>query len=130
MSEGRQRILVVDDEESIRRSLRAYLEDEGVDVSAASSGEEALEILSHCHVDAAIVDIRLPGMDGNTFIERANGLCPEMIFVIYTGSVDYKVPVRLRAAGLNDQQIFKKPLGDMSALATSVTGLLRKRRGQ
>jgi CheY-like chemotaxis protein len=130
MSEGRRRILVVDDEESIRRSLRAYLEDEGVDVVATGSGEEALETLSHSHADAAIVDIRLPGMDGNTFIERAHDLRPEMTFVIYTGSVDYKVPGRLQAAGLNDQHVFKKPLSDMSVLSAAVAGSLRKRRGR
>ena len=85
MRKDKGRILVVDDEESIRRNLCIYLEDEEFEVSAAESGEEALEMLTHSSFEAAIVDIRLPGMDGNTFIERAHKLDMELGFLVFTG---------------------------------------------
>jgi len=130
MREGKRRILVLDDEESIRRNLLAYLEDEGFEVIATGTGEEALETLSHSHADMAIVDIRLPGMDGNTFIERAHDLRPEMTFIIYTGSVGYQVPVSFQAMGIDDRHVLKKPLSDMSVLAAAVTRLLGRNREQ
>jgi two-component system, OmpR family, response regulator len=130
MREGKHRILVLDDEESIRRTLRAYLEDEGFEVIATGTGEEALETLSHSHADVAIVDIRLPGMNGNTFIERAHDLRPEMTFIIFTGSVGYQAPVSFQAMGIDDRHVFKKPLSDMSVLAAAVRRLLRRKRGQ
>ena len=130
MTQRQQRVLIVDDEESIRRSLRAYLEDEGFDVVATGTGEEGLVTLSHEGVDVAIVDMRLPGMDGNAFIERAHHMCPGMTFFIYTGSVGYKVPFTLEAIGVGADHVFKKPLADMSLLVEAMRRLLEARRGQ
>jgi CheY-like chemotaxis protein len=121
------RILIVDDEDSIQRSLRAFLEDEGFEVATAVSGEDGLEALSHTPCDAAVVDIRLPGMDGNLFIERAHELCPAMRFLVYTGSVGYSPPASIQSAGILDSCIFKKPIRDMSVLATALKDLLGKR---
>ena len=61
-------ILLVEDDERIRTSMRLALEDEGYDVAEAGSGEEALELYAqtsaHSPFDLLIVDIMLPGMDG------------------------------------------------------------------
>ncbi|THB63068.1 MAG: sigma-54-dependent Fis family transcriptional regulator [Desulfovibrio sp.] len=57
-------ILIVDDEESIRFSLRGILEDEGHGVREAASGEEALDLLAACSPDLIFLDIWLTGMDG------------------------------------------------------------------
>ena len=77
MSNASIRVLVVDDEEMILLNLAVFLEDDGFTVFSASSGEAALELLSRETVDVAIVDIRLPGMDGNTLILEAHKLYPE-----------------------------------------------------
>lgn len=61
-------ILVVDDETPVRISLAAYLEDEGFEVRVADSAERALESVSADPPDVAVVDLRLPGMDGASFI--------------------------------------------------------------
>ena len=58
------RILVVEDDERIRSSMRLALEGEGYDVRDVASGEEALEIFSESPTDVALIDIMLPGMDG------------------------------------------------------------------
>jgi DNA-binding NtrC family response regulator len=121
------RILVVDDEVSIRRSLRAYLEDEGFAVIDVGSGEEGLAKLIDNLPDAAIVDIRLPGMDGNAFIEQAHRLHPAMAFLIYTGSAGYDPPPAIQAIGIRKEHVFKKPQNDLAMLATALRRLLERR---
>jgi two-component system, OmpR family, response regulator len=123
----RRRILVVDDEESIRRNLQAYLVDEGFEVTCAESGEKALEILGGTSFDAVIVDMRLQGMDGNTFIERAHGVDSNLGFLIYTGSVGYQPPERLLRLGIGKAHVFTKPLSDMTVLAIALTTLFQTR---
>ena len=135
MREGKGRILVVDDEESIRRNLRIYLEDEGFEVVGAKSGEEAIELLTHGSFEAAIVDIRLPGIDGNTFIDRAHDLDARLGFLVFTGSAGYQLPERHATMGMREAQVFMKPLSDVSKLVDALTGLLqvredREREGQ
>jgi DNA-binding response OmpR family regulator len=58
------RILVVEDDERIRSSMRMALEDEGYDVDEAASGEDALDRFSAQAADVALIDLMLPGMDG------------------------------------------------------------------
>lgn len=73
-----QKILVLDDEPNIRETLGAYLDDCGYSVLSVESGEEALLALNE--VCVAIVDIRLKGMDGLTFIQKAHALRRIFIF--------------------------------------------------
>src|ERR1700722_17071704 len=58
------RILVVEDDERIRSSMRLALEGEGYDVNDAASGEEALDLFAAGPTDVALIDLMLPGMDG------------------------------------------------------------------
>jgi two-component system phosphate regulon response regulator PhoB len=61
---GRERILVVEDEEDIRELLRYNLEKEGLQVTAAVSGEEGLALVDQTLPDLVLLDLMLPGMDG------------------------------------------------------------------
>lgn len=87
-----KRILILDDETPVRESFTDYFEDQLWEVLQAESGEIALEILGRESVDAAIVDVRLPGMDGNNFIREALKITQKTAFVICTGSPEYVVP--------------------------------------
>jgi DNA-binding response OmpR family regulator len=58
------RILLVEDDERIRASIRLALEEEGYEVQEAPSGEEALELFAEQAPDVALIDLMLPGMDG------------------------------------------------------------------
>jgi CheY-like chemotaxis protein len=118
------RVLVVDDERQMRRGLKAYLEDEGYQVLLAGSGEEGLQVLASAQVDVAIVDMRLPGMDGNEFIEHAHRLCPEVKYLIHTGSANYFLPVALRTLGLTEEHLIRKPMEDLEVLAEALRRLL------
>ena len=118
-------ILIVDDEEAIRRSLKAYLADEGYNILSAESGEEGINILKTETIDAAIVDIRLAGIDGTVFIEQAHQILPHMVFLICTGSVEFKLPEKLKSIGMKNNHIFRKPVSDLSVLAETVKNLLK-----
>ena len=63
------RVLVVDDEPFIVTGLQVFLEDEGMQVDSAGSGEEAVDIARNdSSFDVCIMDMRLPGMNGDTTI--------------------------------------------------------------
>ena len=106
-----RKILVLDDEPDIRDSLAAYLEDCGFSVLPVGSGEEALASLSE--VCVAIVDIRLRGMDGLTFIKKAHALRPDILYIIHTGSTEFQLDDELRALGMTDAQVLFKPVLDI-----------------
>jgi CheY-like chemotaxis protein len=119
------RVLVVDDEPLIVTGLRVFLEDEGMRVDSAGSGEEAVDIArtDPCF-DVCIMDMRLPGMNGDSTIRALHAICPELKFVIHTGSADYSIPDDLRAMGIDERLLFSKPLLDMTPLAETVAALV------
>ena len=130
MNISEPRVLVLDDEEVIRISLEAFLEDEGFEVFSADSGESGLKLLNSEKMDAGIIDIRLPGMDGAEFILKAVKIQPEMKFLIYTGSTDFTLPKSLQILGITEKYLFRKPLSDMSVLAEAVSELLMTHEAQ
>lgn len=69
MSEN-QRILVVDDEDRIRRLIRMYLEREGYDIEEAEDGDTALKMALETDYDLILLDLMLPGMDGIDVCEQ------------------------------------------------------------
>jgi len=79
------RILVVDDEEGIRRSLEAVLEDRGYLVDTAENGQEAISKSKTKFYNLALVDIRLPDMDGVTLLTAMRETTPKMVKIIITG---------------------------------------------
>jgi len=73
--------------------------------------------------DVCIMDMRLPGMNGDTTIRTLHEICPDLKFVIHTGSADYTIPDDLRALGIDETLLFAKPLLDMQPLAETVAAL-------
>ena len=75
-------ILIIDDEEPIRFSLRGILEDEGYEVLEAATAEEGLEVADAERPDFVFLDIWLPGMDGLTAQARLKGNHPDLPVVM------------------------------------------------
>ena len=113
-------VLIVEDEEMLRETLGAFLEEHGFQVSTASSGEEGLRVLAQHTADVAVVDIRLPGMSGDTFIMRAYAAQPGMAFLIYTGTKNFALPRELVRMGMGPEHVFQKPLFDLGVLVNAI----------
>jgi DNA-binding NtrC family response regulator len=81
----RARILVVDDDESIRKAISTILEEKGYEVDTAESGREAIEKTHDGFYNLALIDIRLPDMDGTELLLRMKETTPRMVKIIVTG---------------------------------------------
>ncbi len=79
------KILIVDDETNIRKGLRAILSKDGHQVRDAGTAEEALQLLQTFPVEAAIVDIRMPGMSGTDLLATIRQRWPAVVVVLLTG---------------------------------------------
>jgi two-component system nitrogen regulation response regulator NtrX len=101
-------ILIVDDEASIRRSLKGVLEDEGYAALQAESGESCLEVLRKQAFDVVLLDVWLPGIDGLETLERIRQLenAPEVIMISGHGTIETAV----RATKLGAYDFLEKPL--------------------
>src|SRR5258708_10755115 len=77
-----QRILVVDDDESIRQIVRLCLMDEGFVVCEAANGQAALEVLGEFQPELILLDLRMPVMDGWEFARRYESLPGEHVPII------------------------------------------------
>ncbi|MFC1665097.1 response regulator [Pseudomonadota bacterium] len=116
-------ILVVDDDLSVRQSLESFFDDLDFTVIVASSAEEALGLLVSNDIDVAIVDLRLPEKNGEAFILEAYRINPRINFLIYTGSLSYELDQALRQLGMSQDQVFLKPLPDLTVLLESINKL-------
>ncbi len=114
------RVLVLDDDAHVRGSLALALEDENFCVLEAESAEEALTLLQATTADVAVVDLRLPGMDGAGFITAAHTRWPELRFIIYTGSPELHVPTALTEQQNVSNAIFFKPLKSFGPLLEEI----------
>lgn len=97
---GNATILVVDDEEVVRRSHARVLASECCQVEAVGDGEQALKAMEAQPYDIVLLDLRMPGMDGMSVLSRINQRWPESEVIIITGypSVDTaKEAIRLGA---------------------------------
>ena len=79
------RILVVDDDESIRKTLATILEEKGYVVDTAENGKEAIEKSNAKFYNLALIDIRLPDMEGIELLTRMKDTMPKMRKIIITG---------------------------------------------
>jgi len=79
------RILIIDDEESIRKSLAAVLEENGYLVDTAENGREAIKKSETKIYNLALVDLRLPDMDGIELLTAMRETTPKMAKIVITG---------------------------------------------
>src|SRR5438270_1795380 len=109
------KILIIDDEASIRTTLAHILEDEGHRTVLCESGEEAIAQFARDEYDLAILDLWLPGIDGMSVLERMrSNSAPPVIVISGHGNVDTAV----RATRLGAYDFLEKPLSLERVLLT------------
>ena len=81
-------ILLVDDEDIVRQTMGEFLRECGHQVDEAEDGGSALQALEERNYHAALVDIRMPGMDGFSLLTRIQEMYPDLVVVVVTGHGD------------------------------------------
>jgi DNA-binding response OmpR family regulator len=123
--QARARIIVVDDESAARLSLAELLTLEGYEVVPAADGEAAVDLLSDGPFDLAIVDIKMPGMDGLEVVNRFQKHSPDTVIIMLTAHGTLETAVQAMRQGAHDYLL--KPT-NVNEIMASVKGGLDKRR--
>jgi DNA-binding response OmpR family regulator len=105
MDNANAHILVVDDEGAIRYSISKTLQRVGYQVSAAASGEEALEMMNEQVFDVVLTDIRMPGLSGVELLARIKERAPDAIVILMTGYASLSTAVEALRLGAHDYLI-------------------------
>jgi DNA-binding NtrC family response regulator len=121
----RARILVVDDDESIRKTLAAILEEQGYIVDTAENGKEAVKKTHANFYNVALIDIRLPDMEGVKLLTRMKETTPKMVKVVITGYPSMQNAIE--AVNKNADAYILKPL-DIDKVLDVIKEQLRKQQ--
>jgi DNA-binding NtrC family response regulator len=120
-----QRILIVDDDENITTVFRVNLESNGYEVETAKNGAEALEKIGRMFFNLALVDIRLPDMEGTDLLELLRETAPKMRMIIVTGFPSLQNAINAVNKGADGYLL--KPV-DMKQLLKTIEEQLRKQQ--
>lgn len=118
------RVLVVDDEAPIVELVRGYLEREGMEVSAASDGQEAIELIRRRAPDVVVLDVMLPGIDGFEVLRRARTFSDAYVIMLTARAEEIDRIVGL-SVGADDYLV--KPFSPRELVAR-IRALLRRPR--
>ncbi|NQD91092.1 SpoIIE family protein phosphatase [Pseudomonas sp. CrR25] len=111
-------LLIIDDDEVVRASLAAYLEDSGFTVRQAANGLQGLDMFQREQPDLVVCDLRMPQVDGLELIRRINALQVETPVIVVSGAGVMTDAVEALRLGAADYLI--KPLEDLAVLEHSV----------
>ena len=122
------KILVVDDEQSVATTIKAILQLDGNDVTAVTSGKEALDLLGRQEFDVVLTDLRLDDLDGIDILRETQKLWPDTVSIMLTGYASLESAVTALRSGAYDYLI--KPSDVDELRATVGRGLERRRLRQ
>jgi DNA-binding NtrC family response regulator len=114
---GPVRVLLVDDEPELLEGLQRVLARRELEVSRASSGEEALAALGREDVDVVVLDLKMPGLSGLDTLREIRRRFPDRVVVVLTGHLSD--PEALRCRELGAAEVLAKP-PDVPALADAL----------
>ncbi|MBD9427742.1 SpoIIE family protein phosphatase [Pseudomonas sp. PDM15] len=112
------KLLLIDDDEVVRASLAAYLDDSGFQVLQAGNGLQGLEVFEREQPDVIICDLRMPQIDGLELIRRINVINSEIPVIVVSGAGVMSDAVEALRLGAADYLI--KPLEDLAVLEHSI----------
>ena len=107
------RILIVDDEETIRLALRKFLRSRGYEVEIAGSGEQAMQILDKGSFSLMLCDVRMPGMTGVQLVPLAREKDQDLAIIMLTAVNDAATATEVLSAGASDYMMKPVELADL-----------------
>lgn len=120
------RILIIDDEDTLRHTLARILQRTGFQTVTASSGNQSLQLLAQQHFDLVYLDIRLPDMNGMEVLRRIHAAWPELPVILFTGQPDLHSALEALRQGAADYLL--KPLDPETLLERTRAILVRQAR--
>lgn len=122
----RARVLLVDDEPSLRRSIARLLMSKGFAVDTAEDGEAALDLLKTRNIDVMLLDLMMPKMTGMDVLGRVKHLYPDVEVIMMTAFGDFDTAVSAVRAGAYD--FLAKPFANPDAVALALEKAAEHRR--
>src|SRR3981081_781199 len=119
------KVLVVDDEQSVATTIKAILELDGSEVTAVTSGTEALAQIREHEFDVVLTDLRLDDLDGIEILRETQKLWPDTVAIMLTGYASLESAGAARRSGGYDYLI--KP-ADVDELRATIGRALERRR--
>ncbi|HEN8798291.1 SpoIIE family protein phosphatase [Pseudomonas sp. CM25] len=119
-------LLIIDDDDVVRASLAAYLEDSGFSVLQAGNGQQGLQVFDEHQPDLVICDLRMPQMGGLELIRQVSERAPQLPVIVVSGAGVMSDAVEALRLGAADYLI--KPLEDLAVLEHSVRRALDRSR--
>ena len=120
----KKRILVIDDDEVVRKSFKAILELEGYNVDTAVTGKEAVNKSNVSFYNLALIDIRLPDMEGTQLLTTMRDTVPKMMKIVVTGYPSQENAVEAVNMGADGYVV--KPIMDTNEFLQKIREHLRK----
>ena len=119
-------ILIVDDEASLRRTLARILQQAGLEVTTAASGQEGLTFLSQQSFDLVYLDIRMPDMNGLEVLEKIHSNFPDLPVILFTAQPDMNSALEALRHGAIDYLM--KPLQPQTLIDRTQAILVQKEK--
>lgn len=118
------RILIIDDEQSIRRTLKEILEYEKFDIVEATDGQEGFDLIKNEEFDIVLCDIKMPKMDGIEVLSETHTIKPDLPFIMISGDSTIDTAVEATKKGAYDF-ITKPP--DLNKLLIAIRNALERK---
>ena len=119
------KVLVVDDEQSVATTIKAILELDGSDVTAVTSGKEALTQIREHEFDVVLTDLRLDDLDGIEVLHETQKLWPDTVAIMLTGYASLESAVAALRGGAYDYLIKPSDVDELRTPLTAVSGFMQ-----
>lgn len=110
------RILVVEDEETICKSLQCFLEKKGFQTQGVLLASLAMAVLAENKTDVCLTDIGLPDYDATEWVPEMAHLYPKIRWILYTSRIHYTLPELFLQIGIKKEHLFYKPALSLNAI--------------
>ncbi len=104
------KLLLIDDEESVRKVLGLYLRSKGYEVITAADGKEGIELFQQESPPIVLTDVKMPGMDGIEVLKKIKQISPETEVIVITGHGD--MDLSIKALQLDASDFITKPVAN------------------